>query len=336
MSRDLSKSRFLHATAVVLVATCALIQPSLADEKLDEAKRQPAPTADEIALWIAQLDDNQYLVRERATQHLIDAGEAAFDALLAAANSERPEPADRAVWILRRTSRSRDATQAIAALERLVQLRGRPALVEKAETELDERNIAICQAKLAPLGAHLVMEPAQFDVIVPLLHIRLGEAWRGTPDDLRCIVQLRRQAHYRLEGEAVNDDVVKFFEDKPKLALLYLWNVNVSAKAVDAVKQRHPDAVVYVRGQAMMGVSAETHVNGVIVTMVQPTSGAAAAGVAVGDVIATMNGQPIPDFDRLTARIAEHQPGDTIEVEIIRNEERKKLTVTLGQRPDGQ
>jgi S1-C subfamily serine protease len=43
-----------------------------------------------------------------------------------------------------------------------------------------------------------------------------------------------------------------------------------------------------------------------------------------------MNGHTLPDFDRLTARIAQHQPGETVEVEIMRGNERKKLSVTLG------
>jgi hypothetical protein len=326
------------ATCTIVVVAIG-VSPAIAAEKARAgADGRPAPSADDISSWISQLDDNRYLVRERATQQLVEAGDAALDPLLAVANGERPEPADRAVWIMRRMARSRDTDQAIAALERMVQIRSRPVLVERAEAELDKRNVAAIQAKLTPLGAEIMMEPAQFDGIsvVPLLHIRLGEKWRGTLDDLRPIAQLRRQVHYRLEGKAIDDAVVKFFEEKEKLRLLYLWNVSVSAKAVDALKARHPDAVVYVRGNALMGVQAENHAGGVLVIRVEPTSGAAAAGVSIGDIIATMDGKPVPDFDRLTARIAEHQPGETVELGIIRNNERRKLSVTLGQRPEGQ
>ncbi len=325
------------AWGMMLAATIVAL-PAGAADKADSAADRPAPTAQEIAAWIAQLDDSRYLVREQATQHLLDAGDAALDPLLATANGERPEPADRAVWILRRLARSRDNDQAIAALERIVQLSGRPALVEKADMELAERNIAACQAKLSPLGAELVMEPAQFDLVsvVPLLHVTLGEKWKGTPADLRCLAQLRRQLHYRLEGAAVNDEVVKFFEEKDKIAFLQLWNTQVSVEAVDAIKLRHPDALVYVRGIALMGVTAENHPSGVLVTSVAPGSGAAAAGILAGDVIATMNGHTLPDFDRLTARIAQHQPGETVVVEIVRGGDRNKLSVTLSTRPEGQ
>ena len=40
--------------------------------------------------------------------------------------------------------------------------------------------------------------------------------------------------------------------------------------------------------------------------------------------------------DRLTVRVAQHRPGDVMDVEILRGEERKKLSVTLGRWPDGR
>ena len=79
-----------------------------------------------------QLDSNRYLVREQATQQLLAAGAAAFDPLLAAANGDRPEAADRAVWVLRKLGDSDDRQLALAALDRLVQVKDRPAVVAEA------------------------------------------------------------------------------------------------------------------------------------------------------------------------------------------------------------
>jgi serine protease Do len=67
-----------------------------------------------------------------------------------------------------------------------------------------------------------------------------------------------------------------------------------------------------------------------LVTDVRPGTAAATAGIVIGDVIATIDGHSLPDFDRLTVRIAQHQPGDKIDVEIIRGEKKMKITVTLG------
>src|SRR3954471_9796146 len=79
------------------IASSALAADSAAPRTVNRS----APAADEIRSWIAKLDDDRYLVREDATQRLFDAGAAALDALSAAADSDRPEPADRSIWILR-------------------------------------------------------------------------------------------------------------------------------------------------------------------------------------------------------------------------------------------
>lgn len=331
----MTRNRLNYQLVAMCVAAALFALPALAETDARVVAKESVTVAPaELAEWIAQLDDNRYLVRERATQNLIDAGALALDPLLGVANGERIEPADRAVWIMRRQSKSSDNNQAIAALERMVQLKGRPNLVEKADAELAERSVKACQEKLEPLGAELTVEMRQFDLvsIVPLLNVTLGEKWRGTEEDLRCIAQLRRQFYYRLEGEAINDTVVKFFEDKDKVAFLQLWKTKATPAAVDSLKALHPNAIVYVRGDALLGVKAkqEPHPAGVLVDGVEPGSAAFNAGIVAGDVIASIGGNSVPDFDRLTAHIAQHQPGATVPVEVIRGNERKKLSVTLG------
>ena len=304
------------------------------------AKRSPSIiTPEQVADWIKALDDNNYLAREQAAQHLVDAKTVALDPLLAVANSDKPEPADRAIWILRRFGRSRDNDLALAALERLIQLRSRPALVAKAEAELAERSVAVCEDRLGPLGAEIGM---RMDIINPIsdgpvLTVKLGESWHGKSEDLRQVSKLQQQRFW-LEGDAIDDAVVRMFAEKDKLLVLQLVNTKVTPAAVDEVKTKHPDALVYVRNRAILGVTAETHPPGVVVTFVQPSSGAANAGIVPGDIITALDGKKLPDFDRLTAFVAQHQPGDQIDVEIVRKdqdskEQRSTLKVTLGARP---
>jgi len=143
------------------------------------------------------------------------------------------------------------------------------------------------------------------------------------------IAKLPRQFYFELDGAAFDDSVAKMFETKKKLAFVKFSNAKVSPAAVDSLKQQHPESIVILRNQAMLGLSGQTHKSGVLVTNVVPGA-AAAAGIVVGDVIATMDGHPLPDFDRLTVQIAQHQPGDKIDVEIVRAEKKMKITVTLG------
>jgi hypothetical protein len=324
-----------HCVALVTwfaAFSCAAIGYSA--EPPAATKAQP-PTAAEIAAWTKSLDDARFRVREEATQQLLNVGEAALDPLLEVANGDRPEPADRAIWILRRLGRSRDNRLALAALERLVKLDDRPAIVLKAETDLNDRSIAACEERLAPLGAEMASQLQATETgLVPTLVVRLGEKWRGSVEDLRQISELKGLRHFRLEGAPVTDEIVKMFAVKEKLAYLQLFDTKVTPAAVDAVKDKHPEAIVYVRNQAMLGVAAETHQDGVRVNVVVQGTGAAGAGIVENDIIATIDGHAIPDFDRLTVRIAQHKPGDKIEVEIIRGGERMKVTPVLGTRPD--
>src|SRR5688572_660180 len=108
----IARCRFSFA-ALLLVASCTTTsigndgaQP--ADQKGSATGSPPTATPEQIAQWIAQLDDNRYVVREEATSRLLETQGAGLDLLLAAANGQRPEPADRAVWILRRLSHAKD------------------------------------------------------------------------------------------------------------------------------------------------------------------------------------------------------------------------------------
>lgn len=330
----LQRFRFLIVWASALAAISSAPK-LLADEPAATQKTeatQTAATPEQIAGWIKSLDSAQYKEREEATQHLLEAGTEALDALLVTANGTRPEPADRAVWIMRRLGRSRENEVALAALSRLVQVKNRPSVVAKAEVDLTEVSLAICEQRLGPLGAEINRVGIQVNALtaVPGLEVRLGEKWHGKPEDLRAITQLEQQQYFRLEGPAIDDDVVKMFAEKEKLGCLQLHNTKVTAEAVDLVKSKHPDATIYVRNQALLGVAAENTPSGVMVIRVEQGTAAANAGIQAGDIISKIDGRKLPDFDRLTARIAQHQVGDKVDVEVIRNEKAIPLKVELG------
>jgi putative serine protease PepD len=87
---------------------------------------------------------------------------------------------------------------------------------------------------------------------------------------------------------------------------------------------------------------------GVLVATVRPGTGAAQAGVkaasdevtvqgeswpAGGDVIVKVDHEPIGSVERLIDVIASKQPGDKIQVEVVRGGSHKTLTVKLGRQP---
>jgi S1-C subfamily serine protease len=52
-----------------------------------------------------------------------------------------------------------------------------------------------------------------------------------------------------------------------------------------------------------------------------------------GDVIVEIDGRPLANLDDLLAAIAFSNPGDEMELTVLRDGERQQLTVTLDARP---
>ena len=73
---------------------------------------------------------------------------------------------------------------------------------------------------------------------------------------------------------------------------------------------------------------------GAIVATVEKDSPAAAAGLKVGDVVASVNGESVVDADDLALKIAALGPKKDAELKIIRNGSPQTLKVTLGALPD--
>ena len=86
-------------------------------------------------MWLAGLDADDYAVREAASRHLIEAGEAAIDVLAEGVGSTSAEAAWRASSALEQIALQGNETaltRVSAALERLSQ-QGRPGLARLAQ-----------------------------------------------------------------------------------------------------------------------------------------------------------------------------------------------------------
>ncbi len=68
---------------------------------------------------------------------------------------------------------------------------------------------------------------------------------------------------------------------------------------------------------------------GVLVSNVAPGSAAEKAGVKRGDVITSLNGQPVRDMNTLRNHIADAGPGSTAELKVVRDGAEKQVNVTL-------
>ena len=61
-------------------------------------------------------------------------------------------------------------------------------------------------------------------------------------------------------------------------------------------------------------------------------SPAAQAGLAAGDVVVRLGGREVIDLASFTTALRSHDPGDVVEVEIIRDGRHLNFTVVLGDR----
>ncbi|WP_309629946.1 Do family serine endopeptidase [Brevundimonas sp.] len=72
---------------------------------------------------------------------------------------------------------------------------------------------------------------------------------------------------------------------------------------------------------------------GAYINSVTPGAPAEEAGLRAGDVVVAINGEAIKSSTELTRRVGQARPGDTLRLEIIREERRQTINVRSGTRP---
>jgi putative serine protease PepD len=82
-----------------------------------------------------------------------------------------------------------------------------------------------------------------------------------------------------------------------------------------------------------LGVISAPHAGGAEIQEVTPGSPAAAAGLKPGDVISSIEGRAVHDPDDVADVIADHDPGDEVELEVSTNGVERIERVELGTRP---
>ena len=73
---------------------------------------------------------------------------------------------------------------------------------------------------------------------------------------------------------------------------------------------------------------------GVLVGQVNEDTPAEKGGLRVGDIIVRFNGQPVRDVEQFRMMVADERPGTEVRMAVVREGQRKTLTVTLGDRSE--
>lgn len=117
------------------------------------------------------------------------------------------------------------------------------------------------------------------------------------------------------------------------------------AAALPEIKLQQPDAKPAVQSAFLGVVSGEVpemladHLDlksggGVIVRSLVPDGPAAKSGLVVNDVITRVAGNPVGSPQELATQITAHQPGDSVELDLIHKGKPTKVMVALGIKPE--
>jgi membrane-associated protease RseP (regulator of RpoE activity) len=90
-------------------------------------------------------------------------------------------------------------------------------------------------------------------------------------------------------------------------------------------------SIQYSGNRPYLGVQVQESGSGAIIKMVQKTSPAEQAGLAIGDTVTSVSGTPVDTQNTLAALIGQHAGGDQVELGIIRNGAPQSATVTLAE-----
>lgn len=295
------------------------------------AEGDPAPET--LGGLIADLGADQFARREAATRQLAAAGAAAVGPLAEAARGGDLEVASRAVEILRGfldpeaagEGGSADAAAAAAlaveaerVLESLAEGPGGPA-AQLATTSLEFHQLGMHEAardQLESLGAKFT------DGLVVGgrrgLSIVVDGGWAGGVEDLRLLPRLRNLRHVSIHGLRIDPATLSLLGRLRNLETLQLFGTGIDDEAIAALAARLPNAEIDVRKGGKMGVGGQRLIGPCQITQVVAGSAADRAGIQIGDVVLTLDGEEVKNFDALTDFIGRLGPGDSVEVEVER------------------
>jgi hypothetical protein len=349
----------LMICSIALVSAIAFAQP--ARPAAPPVSTSPAP--EQIAAWVQQLDSDQFATREDATQRLIAAGAVAVRPLSASLNGGSPEAGMRALYILKELAlageenteeAAREALQAVADGPGSSFARKAAATIAMLDTLRHQRAIT----ELERLGAKVTVANTQIggQVVLDMQSVEIGEDWKGEEKDLRWLKWLGNVDQIVFRRVKINEAVLGHLSTLKKLKVLEikyvpvgdaalahlkeltgilavrLYGTSISKEGAEKLQAALADAKIDLRQGGFLGVGGQAHPKGFIVTIVHPGSAADKADLQVNDVIVKYHDKPIADFEALTAEISKNRPGDTIRLEILRDDTMVLMkSLTLGE-----
>lgn len=337
--------RFFLIVAAILLAAGGLPaaeelsgkQPSGAAARLDEHGGS-ASTPSDIVRLVRQIGAADYAAREAATRELLAAGPQAIPLLAEAAAGDDLETAYRAVRVLQSFSDGENrATQkrAVAVLESLASNGNKTtaALAADALTfyhlGLQDRAIEDLRrlfADIRPIASEdFTLDPAGIKAV-------LDSRYVGKSSDMELLKQITNLQWLQIVNVPLDQDALTTIGQLPGLARLDLYGTGVSSETVEALARKLPaGARIDRRDGALLGVTGSSGQLSCIVLEVRANTAASEAGLLDHDEITAFDGQPIRNFEELTALVSAKKGGEQVQLEIHRDGQTLTKAVTLGR-----
>jgi len=323
--------RGLQAVWVVWAVTIAVstawpVPAADAEEAVDAG---PA----EIGGWIADLGSEEYARREAASQRIVAAGADAVAPLQdAVTNSEDLEVVSRGIEVLQQLLGGDDDAAAVAAEASLEAIADADATAASrmALATLEFHNTALgeeLQMRFTALGGQI--EPILLPDGRSGLHMTIDDRWKGEEKDLKLVGRIPQVLRLSVHGVPLGEDAFRHLQRMRHVAMIELFGTEPPKDAVAGLARSLPAAEIDVREGGKLGVAGQPMAAPCIITLVQPGSAAAKAGIAAGDVIRMVDDQPVGSFEQLTEKIGRKGAGESMQLTVERGGEKFKREVTL-------
>lgn len=207
---------------------------------------QPAwtqePKERSVEYWVGQLASDHYLRRESAQQKLIRAGDEAvapLEGVLATADLETTELAIRALGEISMAQKPNDDSGAWAALDRISTKRA-GSKANRAKIALEEVNAyrsetaiqAIQDAGVTVGVAEFVIQAISESNVI----LQIDASWRGDIEVLDWLRWVRKVQFARIEGPAVNREVLERLAKMPDLNSITLVDGTIDVETIKTLQ----------------------------------------------------------------------------------------------------
>lgn len=328
--------RRLPLLAVAAAIGCLPMAIAAAEDEIPPAAVAEGPLSkQEVENFLQDLDHDQFVIRENATRKLLLTGPEMFDLLAATADDVKPEAAARALHVLLAKSRSENHAEAVAALQRVAELRSWPAHRRAAEQRMDSMAEQIAVEEVQRLGglARELRKNVHGDSVIARLHI--GEDWQGGNEGFKQQVsRLKSLEVLTVYYADISDEALATLAELPGLQQVQLYGTDATLEGVAKLRAKLPQTDIQLRKGALLGVKGSIaggiH-GGALVDEVQPNTAAQRAGLQNGDLIIKFNGNPIADFTGLTDHISRFKPSEKAKLTVRRGGEEFETEVEFGR-----